>query len=155
MNNLKDPAWWFTAVLIAVLASTSASFLKDYLEGKFNFFLSWSVKKREQARINKQEIINAWSSSETLLIIAILYGVYSFLIFVAVFIFITICLSSLDVKYKLTHEAIRVKHIIGLALALICLSWTVWTTARMFICVGACIKKFCQSRGLPKLWDIF
>ena len=53
---LSDPAWWFTAVFVAVLASVAAAFIKDaivsFLAGFTRYFRD--LKQRRDAEIEKE-----------------------------------------------------------------------------------------------------
>jgi len=57
ISYLKDPAWWFTAVFIGILASLAAGFLKDAVRnllGKFS--TTYRVKQIEKNKTFEREL---------------------------------------------------------------------------------------------------
>ena len=45
-QTVRDPAWWFTAVVVAIVASVVGGFTKDY---RLGWFLTWSKARRQGA----------------------------------------------------------------------------------------------------------
>jgi len=51
VSFLKDPAWWFTAVFIAIIASLAAGFSKDAVQNIFaKFSKTYQIKRDERER---------------------------------------------------------------------------------------------------------
>jgi uncharacterized membrane protein YeaQ/YmgE (transglycosylase-associated protein family) len=82
-NHLRDPGWWFTAVIIGIIGSVVAGFTKDYLERKFGILILRSKKKKEDARLARKEAIEAWSQNEGLVTIVFLKALITAIIVVA------------------------------------------------------------------------
>lgn len=80
---LRDPTWWFTAVLVAVLASLAASFLRDVLLSALATVSRTcrQVKQRSDDSIAQQA--NTLANDETLLVLATCTEIRSFLVFLA------------------------------------------------------------------------
>ena len=97
--NTKDPAWWFSAFIVAIIASIIAGFFKDWLERRFGLFLRWSRDARDRARANRAAIIEAWSSSEGLLAIALLHMLYLVITFIALCLAVSLMGLHLELKY--------------------------------------------------------
>jgi hypothetical protein len=76
LSSVKDPAWWFTAVIVAVFAGVVSGFAKDLLERRFSIFIAWSSRQRQEARKRRNAAVQAWSSSEGLISIAVLQTIY-------------------------------------------------------------------------------
>ena len=83
LEHLRDPSWWFTAVIIGVIASILAGFTKDYLERKFGILLLRSKKKREAARLARTKAIEAWSQNEGLVTLILLRTILTAIVVVA------------------------------------------------------------------------
>jgi hypothetical protein len=56
VDNIKDPSWWFTAVLVAIIASLFAAYAKDYL-GKSLSRISDSYRMRREKQKNTEELL--------------------------------------------------------------------------------------------------
>jgi hypothetical protein len=69
VTYLSDPAWWFTAVFVAVLSSIAAAFLKDAF---LSIFSKISVKYKilkQKRDANFEEEVNECINDNTLLIL--------------------------------------------------------------------------------------
>ena len=82
INNLGDPSWWFSTVLIAIIASIVAGFLKDqisYIIGRtFNKLKDWSQKKKK----TEEELIEALSNNPNYLLIGLGIVIFMTIMFI-------------------------------------------------------------------------
>lgn len=72
---IKDPAWWFSAFFIAIIASVVAGFAKDYIQ---TWIGSLSTKARErQAKISehREQVLAALEANEGFLILSLIRAV--------------------------------------------------------------------------------
>lgn len=76
LSSIKDPSWWFSAVFVAVIAGVVSGFAKDILEYKFGLFLAWPRQQRQESRARRIAEVQAWSSSEGLVTLAVLQTIY-------------------------------------------------------------------------------
>jgi len=80
---LNDPAWWFATVLVGILASLVAAYLKDYI-GRFFASLSLHYRTRKEKSDRRQQLLVAeWAEDTTLLLLANLTVIRSLIVFVA------------------------------------------------------------------------
>jgi len=100
VTYLSDPAWWFTAVFIAILASIAAAFLKDILLSALSK-VSNKYKIRKQKRdADIEREINECMSDPTLLILTFcriisqMCALYSLVILYALFFIMYISFSK-------------------------------------------------------------
>lgn len=151
-NNLRDPSWWFTTFIIGIIASVAAGFAKDYLETRFNLFLAWSRPKREQARLRKQESIEAWSKNESRVIIVLLTSVQFVILCFSFLTFIIVHLDYLKLRYGMTGittlDKLPIQQAIWLLIVFLLTLWLSWRTVRILAYSAACLRRFCQSQGL-------
>jgi hypothetical protein len=155
-NNLRDPSWWFNAFIVGTVVSVVGAFLKDYLERRFNlFWAAWSRKKRGQAKLRKQERIEAWSQNEWRVIIVMLMaleiGFITFWVGGMAFMY----LNYLRLRYGIGGVGVRsfqmlpTWHASWLAIAYLSWLWMIWKTVRAVAYSAACAERFYQSKGLP------
>jgi hypothetical protein len=81
-NYLKDPGWWFSTVLVAIIASVIAGFLKDRIS---TFLSHFSQKLRDRStkrKIEQEELINILVSNNTYLVLAFLRVIFSVIMFI-------------------------------------------------------------------------
>ncbi len=59
---IKDPGWWFSAVFVAIIASTFAGFLKDRIEKilstVFTGLKAWGAKREERRKLIIESLLN-------------------------------------------------------------------------------------------------
>jgi hypothetical protein len=154
ISNLRSPSWWFTAVLIGVIASVTSAFIKDYLERKLGVFLAWSQHKRDSLKQERQRILDKWSSSESLLTIALLRMLYAIVILMSECMILGFYVTILRINYNTaltTHvlSFMQITYIIFGAVSLIWLSFH--ALSRIFL-VQECFRRFREARDLPRLF---
>lgn len=54
INNIKDPSWWFTAVIVAIIASLFAAYIKDLI-GRGIASLSGKYRKRKEEQQEREK----------------------------------------------------------------------------------------------------
>lgn len=75
LEYIKDPAWWFSAFFIAIIASVVAGFAKDYIQSWIGN-LSAKAKQRQSRRSEDRErALTALEENETFLIISMIRAV--------------------------------------------------------------------------------
>lgn len=154
--NLRDPSWWFTAVVIGVTASVAAGFLKDYIEGRYGLFLAWSRRQSDRRRLSREEALNRWSSDESLLTIAFLRMLYSVVVFTAFGMLYTHFVTFLRLKHdtdSVLNAALSTKQVLTLAIGGISMLWFSFETAERVFRVQSCFRRFRDERGLPRLFS--
>ena len=149
-NHLQDPGWWFTAVIIGIVASVLAGFTKDYLEKRVGNVLTRSKTKREKARVARQKAIDAWSQNESLVLITLVRMVSMLLL--------AVCTIIMSVQFLLFLMALKeagqsVSVFNGLLLlSLLGGCFYACAVASSDISIGGdCLQAFRRSRGLPRL----
>lgn len=108
ITYLSDPAWWFTAVFIAIIASIVAAFLKDALLSALSK-VSKTYKTRKQNRdADVEKEVNEYMSDPTLLILTfckIIFQTCAFSCLMTIYCFATFAYVSLpkdgDFRIKL------------------------------------------------------
>ena len=58
-QNLKDPAWWFTAVFVAILVTIISIILHKWIMNLLSHFSNYIKKKREIAKNQLQKEIDS------------------------------------------------------------------------------------------------
>ena len=66
---LSDPGWWFTAVLIGILASLCASYIRDFFEYLLSHLSSVYRRRLEARREKRRRIIHVLANESTLHIV--------------------------------------------------------------------------------------
>lgn len=75
IEYIKDPAWWFSAFFIAIIASVAAGFAKDYIQASVGN-LSAKAKQRVARRFEDRErALVALEESEGFLVLSMLRAV--------------------------------------------------------------------------------
>lgn len=86
IENIKDPAWWFSAFFIAIIASIVAGFAKDRIERFAGKFLSLN-KQRQTARAEQHaKVVNALAEHEGFMILSMIRSIGQMLLTVSMFI---------------------------------------------------------------------
>jgi hypothetical protein len=68
--DMKDPAWWFTAVFIGIVVSVFAGFAKERIELMFGA-LSGRFRARQIEKAKRRDsVVNALAENEGFLILA-------------------------------------------------------------------------------------
>ena len=71
MNYIRDPAWWFSTVLVAIIASVIAGFMKDRISQLISHvstrFRLWSQKRTQQ----QEELIVVLSENPNYLLMGL------------------------------------------------------------------------------------
>ena len=134
-NHLRDPDWWFTAIVIGTVVSIGAAFGKEYLTEYF-----------EEARELKRERIRAWSKSASLLIISWLYAISQL-------IYAILAGFSLNILILQTGrgETLSFLIIIAGATCFLALLFYLWSATRNLLHCLDCLREFGISRKLPPL----
>jgi hypothetical protein len=153
LSYVKDPAWWFTAVFVAVFAGLVSGFAKDILERKFGIFIAWSSRQRQEARKRRSAAVQAWSSSEGLISIAVLQTIYWSLATIGVATLGTLYMVYLSLKYRTPGLGI----VSGLPPAEVVTVFFVFgglfdSSARVMVLIGKtneAMRKFRQRENLP------
>ena len=149
-NHLRDPGWWFTAVIIGIIGSVVAGFTKDYLERKFGILILRSKKKKEDARLARKEAIEAWSQNEGLVTIVFLKALITAIIVVAL---LTGSLLML-VYMRVTHgddQNLPLASILLLTLLIALFFTTIWISTSEISISKECFREFRRRRELPPL----
>lgn len=149
-KNLQDPAWWFTAFVVGIIASVVAGFAKDYLEKKFGVFWSRSKARRDRARLTRQKNIEAWSENEGLVAILLLKGLTSIPPLVATGIGSGLLLYQGRIEYG-EHQNLPVPFVILLAFMFAALMLVLWLNSTDISNARGCFREFRKRRGLPNL----
>ena len=148
-NHLRDPGWWFTAVIMAIIAGIVAGFSKDYLEKRYDLFLLHSAKRRQEARLLKERSIEAWSENESVLIIDILQTLYYFIGSSLLTILMVMTLQFNQTKYGVSQ--LSNLRIFGLFLLFVLTFRLNWVFVKQALHSNDCLRRFCKAKGLP-LW---
>jgi hypothetical protein len=71
INNIKDPSWWFTAVIVAIFASLFAAYIKDLigrgiasLSGKYN-------RRRQEQQEREKKLVADIADDPTRLLVSL------------------------------------------------------------------------------------
>ncbi len=143
-NNLRDPSWWFTAVFIAIVAGVVGSFLKEYLARRWGIYLAWTERARDRGEKQREEILRAWSASESLVILTFLKMVYSLIVWGCTGVAVIVLFMSTEQDTLTLTDAVLV------LVAFLHVWFALNTPIRMAQCFS-CLTRFCQLRGLPEL----
>lgn len=150
---LKDPGWWFSAFLVAILASIIAGFTKDYLEKHFGIFLTWSRSRRVELREKRATFVAAWSASESRVTILLLHVLCFVVFFVGMLILLGVWISYLKLKYGFaTIEEVGVlpwRAAFGLTVSVLFAVYAGVKTMRMISRAIEAMDAFCKTRALP------
>ena len=157
MDNIykyfRDPGWWFSAFVVAILASIIAGFAKDYVEKRFGFFLARSRTRRSELQNKRARLIAAWSASEALVILAFLQMLYSFAVFAGAATLVVVYLSYLRLQYGFTGieqaAVLPVRTALVLAVATLVLVATAVSTVRIVSVTVDILNSFRRKRDLP------
>jgi hypothetical protein len=153
LSSVKDPAWWFTAVFVAVIAGVVAGFAKDILERKFGIFIAWSSRQRQEARKRRIAAVQAWSSSEGLLSLAVLQTIYWSLATIGTGIVSALVLVYLSLKHSSPGLGIVSSFSLGeVALLFIVFGGFFELSVRVMVLLGKtneAMRKFRQKENLP------
>ena len=158
VTNLLDPSWWFTAVVVAILASIIAAFGKDYIERRFNIFIAWSADRREDKANRREAVIAAWSKTEALLIILLLRMLYSVLLCLTSGTLTSLYVTYVRLKFPSTDQvtglsAAPVRYLVSVAVLTLLSSVLAYSTVTNISLTEACFRRFRDARNLPKLTD--
>src|SRR5262245_5809349 len=154
-DNLRDPSWWFTAFVAGTVASLAAGLLQGYLEARFKLFWASSREKRERARLRRQERIDAWSQSESRVIIVLLEALLSTVLMLWVGSLAVGHVNYLRLRYGIGGLGVKAVQTLStwqafwLAAAWLFWLWLVWKTMRHIVFTAACVRQFCRSKDLP------
>ena len=100
ITNIKNPAWWFSAFIIAIIASLIAAFAKDIIERNFAKVFSKLRQKQYQRLEAQKEFIQHLDQNEGYLIISMIRAAtLIFLFFSSMIIFL---LSPMWVQLQVT-----------------------------------------------------
>ncbi|MBI3174938.1 MAG: hypothetical protein HYZ25_14530 [Chloroflexi bacterium] len=94
LGNLNSPAWWFTAVVVAIIINLASSYLKEPLDNSLSKVSSWWRFRSEKQKAKDESISNLYSQDEfailvefnriiilTILAFTVLIGSITFLTF--------------------------------------------------------------------------
>jgi hypothetical protein len=89
VTYVKDPAWWFSAFFIAIIASVIAGFTKDRIERGLASLFVWARAYQKERAERRQAVIDALAHNETFLIISMIRGLaFTGIFFGAVLLFV-------------------------------------------------------------------
>lgn len=152
-KSLNDPSWWFSTVIIAIAASVMAGFAKDWLEDRYGIFLRWSSTKRQQMRDDRNAIIAGWSSSESLLTVALLKMLFWTTGYFALALMLLIYITYLRLKFNydglLGVDGLSQRQIFKLSLGVLAVAYYTFKVTRIVFVTADMIKAFREARGLP------
>jgi hypothetical protein len=80
-NYLKDPGWWFSTVLVAIVASVIAGFLKDRISILLSHFSQKFQEFSAKRKIEQEELINILVNNQAYLSLALLKVIFMAVIF--------------------------------------------------------------------------
>jgi len=154
---LRDPGWWFSAFVIAVVASVIAGFAKDYLERRFGVFLNWSRSRREERRQERARLIAAWSANETLLAVVLLQTLFAMVICVSMGIVCILLVAYLGVGFGFTGIGLVVgppwSGVFVLGGSLIAFLYVSFRTVVLVSRASNIVKTFRRKRELPRFFE--
>ena len=141
-NHLRDPGWWFTAVIVGIAGGVVAGFVKELLEKQFGIFLANSKAKRERAKLARKQSVEAWSQSEGLVLLVMVRALGTTLL-----IFISMLLDVLLLIYARIHyggsaQGVPLQMVIMLALLNAAIIWAMFKTSGRTAQSGDCFKNF-------------
>lgn len=70
--HIKDPAWWFSAFFIAIIASVVAGFAKDYIQAALSRFSTRATVRQAERVIRQERVFVALEENGTFLILTML-----------------------------------------------------------------------------------
>lgn len=155
LEHLRDPSWWFTAVVVAVVASILAGIIKDFAERRFNLFLAWTRESRERRRRRRKEVVAAWSRSEGTVALSVLKLV-----------FVTNVLVGVGVIWAIgrmvdrrPHDPVAHSDMLGLgiwgmfslAIQVFIVAYVAYHTSVQALLTQEIVGEFCRKHGLPFL----
>ena len=82
IKNLQDPSWWFTGVVVAIIASLLAAYIKDVFNFAFSAISGRYKRWREIKKAKETEEIDEIASDPTLLMISFGWILWTLLEFV-------------------------------------------------------------------------
>lgn len=155
-NYISDPAWWFSTVLVAIIASVIAGFIKDRISLLFSHvsarFRLWSQKRTKQ----QEELIAVLSDNPNYL----LMGLGKMLMMATMFTGTIIIYLILPVYAKFQHLS-SLSSVDGLFNSIvsvviypffggIAMAYGYRATSALSVITKA-IRKYRQNNGFPKL----
>lgn len=152
LNYLKDPGWWFSTFIIAIIASVIAGFLKDYIEKWlstiFSGLKSWRAR-REEAR---KKLIEAVLADQMYFQIVLFRTVIAYIFFVIgsiMFFSVPVLLTAVS-EHTTPDRKFFILEVFTPILGLfsVCLSYR--ATLRMFFALQV-IYEYRKRNNLPDL----
>lgn len=95
IEHLKDPAWWFSAFFIAIIASVIAGFVKDNIQALVSNISSKEKQRQEKRSADLERTLVALENNGNLIIILTLRAVLAKILMMSS-IFIFLAVSSLS-----------------------------------------------------------
>lgn len=80
---LKDPSWWFTIILIGILASLAAAYLRDWISLLASHLSQKAKLRRDQRLARENEFRQLLLADSNLLIVELLLTLLSVICFLA------------------------------------------------------------------------
>lgn len=148
---LQDPSWWFSAFFVALVTSIVAGFIKDYLQKQFEFVIGWSKTKRQERLQERENLLQAWSESGEVLLIALLKTIIWLLFYFTLTGLIVAKLTFLKLKYNFSVTNLAVlpdKTIYSLGLIMIVFCYYSFSTANIVFRCSDTIRLFCTKKGI-------
>jgi hypothetical protein len=149
----KDPAWWFTAVVVGIFASVIAGFAKDYISLLASKVSVASAKRRERKLEVRKASVEAMIADSRYMYIMILLAIISLLftmVLIIVFFESPILLTAVPEADSTLRESrdLATWRILAPTVGILANIMAYLTTSRLSVIYEA-IREYCKRNGLP------
>lgn len=69
LQQLQEPTWWFSTILVGLLLSIAGTFLSRYIEGVFSKYMKNQAAKKQEADEAKEIIARALAENPDLFLV--------------------------------------------------------------------------------------
>lgn len=156
IKHLSDPGWWFSTVLVAIIASVIAGFLKDRISQLIGHtsrrFREWSKHRKEQQEL----VVEILSKNPEYLLMGLGKSVLHFIMFTGTFVIYLLLPIHAEFNSPSSDPVLSnaLKSFLSVAVYPLFGGMSMgfgYKATSSFSIVSKAIKKYREKNGLPKL----